>query len=632
MITVAAARAQTSAARVRRFVVRAHSAANRVELIPLLLITLLLAALYWPAWPLVPSSGLDQSWIAGVTWAHQLGLDWGTDVIFTYGPMTFLDFPLASSRAGIALSSLAWIAYVAVLTGCVFAMIEARHADWSRAQRFAVTIGAGALLLVVPSASGLLNLHPLVPIALALVALAVVTRITSLAWLVGVACGLLLVHKVSDAALVGAVSLVSIAATLGVRGLVRLAIATGASFIVAWVASGQPLPNLVIYLVNEAQVVLGFAKAMSTEQPGYLWHYPLAIVLGVGALYCVNRVAASHTRLARFGFMAGIALGLWIAGREAFTRHDGHYAYFFAIVLVLCVILAILAADRRTVWTAVSVGVAAYLMVATFRIPILAPLDRQASLGAATQAFDAVSSHEAAQQILASAKQQLIEQYAITPELAAKLRSNASLVDPWDISAMFAVDAIWRPLPVLQGYQGYTSDLDAISAQSLANTPRQVLRSVPYQAIDGRNPYWEMPSYQLLLYCSYDVTLVTPQWQLLAPGAQRCGAPEPQTSITAAAGEVISVPVREGSITVVTITPASSLFEEAIGLLTKPVEISVAYGPGRWRFASSPAAVGLMLNAPVPHLAFADLPTVPFSTIQVTHAAQLDFAFVTVHP
>jgi hypothetical protein len=142
-----------------------------------------------------------------------------------------------------------------------------------------------------------------------------------------------------------------------------------------------------------------------------------------------------------------------------------------------------------------------------------------------------------------------------------------------------------------------------------------------------------MPSYQRIIYCSYEVQLTTPNWQLLVPsGATRCGSVEPAGSRDVAAGEAVAVPQRDGWLTEVTVTPRGDIVTDAISLLTKPAPVFVDYGGQSWRYAHGPSALGLMLNAPNPHAAFAGLPVVPYSTISVTRGAHLEFAMVEMHP
>jgi hypothetical protein len=54
----------------------------------------LFALLVFPQLPLVPHTGLDTAWMAGLNMAHAQHLLFGRDMAFTYGPLSYLSVPL----------------------------------------------------------------------------------------------------------------------------------------------------------------------------------------------------------------------------------------------------------------------------------------------------------------------------------------------------------------------------------------------------------------------------------------------------------------------------------------------------------------------------------------------------------
>ena len=57
-------------------------------------LALVVALVTWPVLSLTPGVGLDPSWEVALQMATQRGFDWGTQVIFSYGPLGFLSVPL----------------------------------------------------------------------------------------------------------------------------------------------------------------------------------------------------------------------------------------------------------------------------------------------------------------------------------------------------------------------------------------------------------------------------------------------------------------------------------------------------------------------------------------------------------
>lgn len=609
-----------------------RTALGRPDLYLLFGLGLLLAVVFWPPWPLTPQAGLDSSWKAGLSWAHQLGLAWGPDVVFTYGPLFFLDYPLANSTQDLLTASLFWIAYAVTLTSAVFAALSVTRPKLAVRYRLGATLVSSALLLALPTANAFQLMHPLVPIALLTAALGAVFKVKWSPWIAGVALGMIALHTIYGAALVGAFVLISLTAALGLAGAVRLCFAVGVAFLALWLIDGQTLADLPYYIGTELELIRGYAPAMNVTNPAYVWQFVVAGALSLSCLWCANRVAHELPRGARLGFVAAVGAVLWLAAREAFTRHDGHYWHFFAVVVVLCVIFLLLRADRALIFIALATGAAAYLIATTIFVPFLKPIDRQQSIVAASRTLSVLLNLGEGDRVFRDAARSVADEYGMTAELTNVVQSAPTIADPWDISALLSVSGNWAPLPVIQNYSAYTPELDRLNTAALLARPRQILRSVPYPAIDGRNPYWESPGYQRLVYCSYEVQMTVPKWQLLVPSPEtHCGTTlDPAGERDVAAGEVSPVPQRDGSLTLVTITPRTSILGEAIDLLTKPGPLFVDYGGKRWRLAQSPSAVGLMLNAPVPHPAFADLPLTPYPSISLSVPAHLAFSFAEV--
>lgn len=594
---------------------------------------LLLAILYWPDWPLVPHQGLDESFKVGLFWAHELGLHWGPDILFSWGPLFFLDNPLASSRLAVTVASAVWILYALIVTLAAYAAFA--HHRISGNMRLLAAAATSALLLTMPSSGGLMGMHVLVPMTIVFTMLAATRGTPLIAVFAGIAVGILGTHKLSDAIMAGALSVICLTATLGIPGLVRFSAGAALSFVASWLLAGQSIVELLVFVAGAYHIVRGYAPAMNTMDPGYAWHYPLAIALALAVAWCGWRLTGDLSRLRKFGFLAGIGAGLWIAAKEAFTRHDvGHYWYFFGIVVLICIALAILAKDRRMARAAVVTGLIAYLVVATTGAGPFVVLDRQSSLNALDRTLGVIASRDEAQELLSVARLKLLSDYAITSEILDRITDSPTIVDPVDISALYAaagvVTARWDPLPIIQNYSAYTPELDAINARSLRERPRQILRSLQYATIDGRNPYWDAPAYQRLVYCSYEVVLATEAWQVLRPAAAKCGQVQEGSTEDAVAGQDVQVPSRTGAITLVTIAPIRSVAEQAVDFVTKPPPFFVTYGETRWRLASSPLASELMLNAPEPHPAFANLPRTPYPTIVVTTPARVSFAYIDV--
>jgi hypothetical protein len=610
----------------------AASAATRRDAAGVLVATALVAILYFPSWPLVSSASLDESWRLGLSLAHSLGLQWGTDVVFTFGPLYFLDFPLAADRVAVLGAALSWLGYVLVLVATVFAIVRRSQPAWTPLNQLATVGFATAALVVMPVGATFQQMHVLLPMVVVVVLAAVAFRLERLAWLAGALVGLLLLHKLSDAALAGGFGAVALTATYGWRGAVRFGVAALVAILVGWLLAGQPLTGIPAFVSAEIEIIRGYGVAMATQDFTLLWQYPLAIVVGllVLAAFAIASGSLGLARWPRIGLVLAAVWALWIAGKEGFTRHDGHYWYFFGIVFILSIGLVLAAPSRRVLRLCVVTGVVGYLLVSSTYMQVLAPVERTDSVRGLMRVIGVIGNERAGTQIVDRNANELRTSFGVTPELVAALGTAPTVVEPWQITALTVTGATWDPTPVIQLYASYTPALDALNAASLQDRPRQVLRGQPNFAIDGRFPLWESPTYERLVYCAYEVGYTAPSWLLLRPATDRCVDELPGDTVEATANQQIDVPARPGAITLATITPHRSIFETVFDIAAKPFPTWVSYGGQDWRLPYTPYAPDLMLNVPVAHPAFAELPAAPYATISVTRPSTIEFSFVEV--
>ncbi len=76
---------------------------------------LVLAVVTWPVASVAPTTGLDPSWRIGLALAFRDRLAWGDDIVFSYGPLGFLENPLNVATPGLVLALLWTFAVQATL-------------------------------------------------------------------------------------------------------------------------------------------------------------------------------------------------------------------------------------------------------------------------------------------------------------------------------------------------------------------------------------------------------------------------------------------------------------------------------------------------------------------------------------
>lgn len=448
----------------------------------------------WPFADVRPRAGVDGSWVAGLHLAADRGLDHGSEIVFTHGPLGFLGQPR---------SPVLWTAVLAVLFTWLVRFALCVTLVGLLRRRFPLPL---ALLLAFLVARWLRSETAEVLVTLCLVwsLLAVRGLLRFPPALAGAVAAAAMLLKFNAGI---AVLFFAVVTAVAVRQrVVRVLGAFAGTFAAAWVVTGNSLGDVPRWLRGSYELAAGYTSAMAGELPGLGWHYAVAPLLVAGLLALGVTVPERRARWATGLLLLG---GLALAVKHGFVRHDGHAAAFF-----LPCALVPLALFRRIrldfVTTCVTVLCAA--LVGSLLGPKGAGMSRS----------------------------DVRDTLRVDPVVLAAIGDRTVHVDPWEISAVWAYGLRWLPAPVLQSYSAYTPWLDDLHAEGL--TADVVLRPLRPPAVDGRVPAFESPAYVLALVCSYRAEVAGERWRLLARVPWRCGEAVRVRSVRARAGESVVVP------------------------------------------------------------------------------------------
>jgi hypothetical protein len=441
--------------------------------------------------PLVPqyaAEGIDFSWVQVLHVAYLRGMTFGSDIVFTFGPLGFAftraywpgTFAIvvvfwALLAAGLLecwaassprMARVAWVAWPAFLLVCAFAAVFINDAV-----PMAYFMLLVARVELDPPGAGRLAIH-------------------------GAAVGSIALTKVTFIFL-GGLAVAAIGLVLWFGGRRREAavvpLAAIAAFVAGWLALSQPLAGLPQYLHMAWLVAAAYDEAMSV--PGPRWEIAIYVVLASGMLLTAIAVLREQRgRSAGIASVAYVLVLLAFAGKHAFTRHDDH-AY---IAFTFLVFASLALAPRET---SASRGTAALSMAWV--------LSSAALLGYVTHVRTAGKLDEVAQTMLARPAQALrnlrdaaagsAPWRAAHEQALARLRGlyavptlNGTVdVYSYDQWVLFANGLRWQPRPVFQSYAAYTAELAELNRRHLSgeDAPQHLL--VRIQPIDGRLPALE---------------------------------------------------------------------------------------------------------------------------------------------
>jgi hypothetical protein len=576
------------------------------------IVPLMIVLLSWQALPLEPLWGLDNSWHAAMHMAINRGITFGHRLIFTYGPLGFLSVPTL------------W--YAGTGTIAVFYTLLVRVAVavavFAGARRSYGTAPGALIALVVAGAIGLRFGKEIPGVALEelpLLSLETLPFLVFSVWVVdrvagrrrllvlmavgGAVAGLELLNKIS----VGiSLTVLTVIMALGARGRRRENLIVGlcallATSLVAWTATGQGLGALLAYLDNSAQIVSGYALAMSWEEPGLGWQYVAAgAAFAFGLLAALHMTADGGSARRRWGIVA-----LWVAFcffefKDGFVRHEEINGAVYFIAMLVGFFAFRWRGGLRLVGLGLTAALLAFVLVAE-HVSLSAVFDPISRANAAIEQFGQVLNPAERDAITARGRGAIEARYPLDPATLNLLEGQTVHVAPYQTSVAWAYELDWHPLPVFQSYAAYTTALDGTDSNALrsANAPQRILRNLD-PSDDGRVNAFDEGLATRTVLCSYAELRTTPEWQVLGVGPDRCEPPVRLTTVRADWAQVVAIPTppNDHSFIFVRISGVGvEGFERLTALLYRPALREITLNGARFRLIAGTASDGLILRA-----------------------------------
>jgi hypothetical protein len=506
----------------------------------------LVAVLTWPNRD-AGGAGLDSSWHMALHLAAEDRLRFGSELIFTYGPLGFLFVPepfLGGSSLAAAL-----VAAGIHVTFCVLLVRCARRV-------FPLAIAIGVTYLAAQVGGGLDPSETMVFIAfLAGVEMLWQGRYHPATGRVIVAlgafAGLAALGKINTGVVVISIGMITsvFAHRPWWRGLGFFVLGAAGMALFGWLVTGQGTDDILPFVDHSIDIVLGYSAAMGARGEALIGHLfaagiCIAILAAVGTRVSEGWPASGRIGLALVG--AALAFASWKTG---FTRW--HFAFFFATAVLALFPLML---DRRNAtsssWAFVALFLGYVTAVGGNPVDLLDPVP---SIRDARDFVVRVADGEQRRDAVASYRSQLEGAYGLSPQALELLEGRTVHTDAIETGVMWAYPQLeWAPYPVFQAFTAYTAELDALNAATLADArgPEFLIRE-PIYAVDGRHPWWETPQAVLEVVCRYREVMVAGRWQIVERGASRCGEERPIGEVTLQAGGVATVPrAGEGNLVV----------------------------------------------------------------------------------
>jgi len=496
--------------------------------------------------PVEPS--IDHSFHAGLNMAAVHGLDFGSDIVVTYGPLGFLKSYLVFFPG---------TARLAVAYGAVLHLALCISLVWALRRNFGALIAAVIALVIAALARGDLSAVAVRDDA-AVVVLAFIWCVAALsddspAWtrkLVvyggGPFAAIEVLAKLNPGALVLALVAITVVAIEDNRwrNLAILASSFLGSLAVLWFASGQGLGAIAGYIGGSLDLVSGYSSGArfdyGFDQRDYDYVLTPLVIGAAGAIAWISTRNLGGGRRALLLLMTAVVV--FTAAKGGFVSHDiFHMAAFYAIVAGVLVAFPLpTGTGVRIAALAATVGAIGAGLTTEFPgYPLTNPLEN-ARNGVETVATmldggrleDRIAANRASE----------VSSYELDQGSRELLDDHTVAVDPSEVAVAWANDLDWLPLPVFQPYMAWTEDLDRRNAETMASDdgPQRILRQ-NLNAL-GRYPAFESPAAMIAMLCNFEALRTTEEWQVLGRVENRCGEPRHIGTAEGTYGEPFEVP------------------------------------------------------------------------------------------
>lgn len=608
---------------------------------PVWITSIALALATWPLSFVLPGAGLDFSWMAGLYMAVNEGRHFGTEVVFTYGPLGFLAWP------GLWVS---WLGVLAYLYFCLIYFGFTAILTWSL-NRTVGLLAAAVIVFVSFSTVGFLAELPLLTaVGLSFAAMRSDRPDVALAVLAvggGLLCAVEPLVKLS----VGPPTvLVILLGLIGARASRRqwalfATIAVG-GFFALWFLAGQGLGNLWDYAINGEQVIAGYNEAMGFDAAA-AWEAVAIIAFALGLTAFVHR-ADFRDRRARWLATALTGVAAYVIFKYGTTQFTKAGPPVVALTTLMAIFMMAPWPRRRA---GLFLGAFVVLGVITLHaLPVPASFDVISKLKTFKSSAELAIRSGQRQDEIDAARSGLRKALNVPAGILATIGNKPVAIEPWEISVAWAYDLNWRPLPVFQNYTAYTARLDRLNAAAVEDPggPQLLLRKMPNGPVPlggregffGRQPNWDPPEQNLADVCNFVPILSEGEWQVLSRIPDRCGPPKLVASHSGDPGEAVPVPQAGRDELVVLDLKGAEIegLERVAALFWRPNERHAVLDDGKYGYRLVPGTTGdgLIVSADPSldrHVNLVELPKIGNIAIEgASGPLQFDFYRIELKP
>jgi|GEM_PF-3094653 len=505
--------------------------------------------------------GPDPSMFVALHMAARDGLQFGRDVIFTYGPLGYLTFAVYVDDTLWIQSVLYQLTAHALLFSSLFLLLRRRTVGWWQI----LAVGAVTSIFLQAIGGWLIDLK-------LLVALLVFCQLRleseqdgpGSLWREGALGALAAVPLYIKFS--GGVTAILIVGMFFALLIARRRFLGAAAVLVAYTATAATLGLLLVgsfdgiraFLDQSLEIASTYVDAVALEGPA--WQVSLGIISGAIYLSLFDRARREGDRTGS-GFLL-LASGLCLAAfKHGFVRQDAHVAGFFAIwMMVAALFLVVAVPDWRSssskMASRFALGLAGVTAAMVFlnssdfffhRIFTSMPVDfrnipRFVKFVTQDRPVFLAADEQERRALMRDALSKVPDSN-LGPETLDRIGTGTIDIFPWDVAIAERFGLRWRPRPMFQSYSAFSDRIDDGNAEHFIGpaAPDYVLYG--HRSVDGRCPTFDEPRTFRTLLTGYRALARDEAFVLMEKIPDSKPPPErPIGTVDASLGEDVAVP------------------------------------------------------------------------------------------
>lgn len=534
-----------------------------------------------------PSYGLDPSWELSISYASANNLEFGKEIIFTYGPYSSLYTKIYNKNTDfkhIFAGSIISLAYSLL----IFLFISSHICLYLKlliALIITIKIEMNSLMLLYPTMTCLIftNKNFLTNI---------VNNKKYYIFSITLLFSALSILPLIKGSLLPACILALLFATAQPIKLKQLKIALlpilvfALSTLLFWNLSGQKLSSIDDYFINLIPIISGYTDAMSYRGKIIDLAFFLLIVGILSIQFYKNENETSN----KITIFIVLTTYLFFSFKQGFVRHDQHIITSSTSILFASILSGHFLNDKKILITVIISSLFLYYTIITYESKPLNDISK-------IEQYIELPSH-----IYARTDNTAIIKNEIVLKQINNIGNLPTLNGTSDIYSYNQAILItsgnkWNPRPVFQSYSAYTTKMAQINANHLknSNAPDHIFFRI--EPIDNRLPALEDGASWPTLLSRYKPISTTKDYIILNKESENDAKFQPIHSITAKMNDTIQLGYRFPIFASIEIRQSS--LGQIFSLIFKPSPLIIELETSkthRYRFISNMAEAGFILS------------------------------------